>query len=175
MLQDGTEEIIQAFKEARNLANRTVRRQKRLAEKKAIEDIEIYKMNPRLFFKQCKSVKEGYKSRNCTMTDDGGNLISGTQAITDLFKKHFEKLLNNTRVVNRNDMYEHIIYDTVQPEMLEPSLDEIKMIIKSLKNNKSPGEDNINSELLKLAGPFLATQIQKLIGSIWANEQIPKD
>lgn len=100
------------------------------------------------------------------MTDDGGNLVSGTQAITDLFKKHFEKLLNNTRVVNRNDMYEHIIYDTVQPEILEPSLDEIKMIIKSLKNNKSPGKNNINSELLKLAGPSLATQIQKLIGSI---------
>lgn len=59
--------------------------------------------------------------------------------------------------------------------MLEPSLDEIKMIIKSLKNNKSPGEDNINSELLKLAGPYLATQIQKLIGSMWTNEQIPKD
>lgn len=36
MLQDGTEENIQAFKEARNLANRTVRHQKRLAEKKAI-------------------------------------------------------------------------------------------------------------------------------------------
>lgn len=70
------------------------------------------------------------------MTDDGGNLISGTQAITDLFKKHFEKFLNNTRVVNRNDMYEHIIYDTVQPEILEPSIDEIKMIIKSLKINQ---------------------------------------
>lgn len=49
------------------------------------------------------------------------------------------------------------------------------MIINSPKNNKAPGEDNINSELLKLAGPHLAIQIQKLIGSIWANEQMFKD
>jgi len=49
------------------------------------------------------------------------------------------------------------------------------MIINSLKNNKSPGEDNINAELLKLAGSHLAIQIQKLIKSIWINEQIPKD
>lgn len=60
------------------------------------------------------------------MSDVDGNLISGTQAIIDLSKKHFEKLLNNTRVVKRNDMYEKIIYETVQPEILEPSLDEIK-------------------------------------------------
>lgn len=59
--------------------------------------------------------------------------------------------------------------------MLEPNLDKIEMIINSLKNNKSPGEDNINAELLKLAGPHLAIQIQKLIKSIWINEQIPKD
>ncbi|KAE9534405.1 hypothetical protein AGLY_008495 [Aphis glycines] len=37
------------------------------------------------------------------------------------------------------------------------------MIINSLKSNKSLGEDEINSELLKLAGPRLAIQIQKLI------------
>ncbi|KAL4141519.1 hypothetical protein QTP88_004148 [Uroleucon formosanum] len=133
MLQDASEERIQAYKDARILANRIIRRQKRLAEKKAIEDIESYKTNPRLFYKQCKSIKEGYKARNCTMSDDNGNLL------------------------------------------LEPNLDEIEMIINSLKNNKSPEEDNINAELLKLAGSHLAIQIQKLIKSIWINEQIPKD
>lgn len=63
-------------------------------------------------------------------------------------------------------MYEQIIHNPVQPELLEPNLDEIKMIINFLKNNKAPGEYNNNTELLKLAGPYLATQIQKLIGNI---------
>jgi len=63
----------------------------------------------------------------------------------------------------------------VEPEFKEPDRDEIQSIINSLKNNKSPGEDNINSELLKLAGAPLVTQIQQLIRSIWNNEAIPKD
>jgi len=90
MLQDAREENTRTYKEARNLANSILRRQKRLAEKKAIEDIKNYKTNPRLFFKQCKLVKEGYKARNYAMSDDDGNLISGRQAITNLFKEHFE-------------------------------------------------------------------------------------
>jgi len=42
MLQDSSEERIQAYKEARILANRIIRSQKRLAENKAIENIESY-------------------------------------------------------------------------------------------------------------------------------------
>jgi len=63
MLQNAREEKIQTYKETRNLANSIVRCQKRLAEKKAIEDIENYKASPTLFNKQCKSVKEGYKGK----------------------------------------------------------------------------------------------------------------
>lgn len=94
MLHDETEENIQANKEARNVANCVVRRQKGLAEKKAIEDIENYKMNLTLFFKQCKLIKKEYKLQNSTMSDNDEYLISRTQAI-DLFKKHFGKLLDN--------------------------------------------------------------------------------
>lgn len=62
----------------------------RLVKNKAIEDIENYKMNARMFFKQ-------YKSQNCIMSNNDGNQIpEETQAITNLFKEHFEKLLNNT-------------------------------------------------------------------------------
>jgi len=64
----------------------------------------------------------------------------------------------------------------VEPEFKEPDRDEIQSIINSLKNNKSPGEDNINSELLKqLAGTPLVSEIQQLIRSIWNNEAIPKN
>jgi len=45
-----SEERIQTYQEARNLSNRIVRRQKRLAEKKAIENIENYKANYRMFY-----------------------------------------------------------------------------------------------------------------------------
>lgn len=47
------------------------------------------------------------------MSDYDGNLAIGTQAITNVFKKYFEKMLKNTQVVNQLGIYEQIIYDTV--------------------------------------------------------------
>lgn len=63
--------------------------------------------------------------------------------------------------MNLSDEYEQIIYDTVQPVMLEPNLEELNVIINSLKNNKSPGEDKIYSELP--SGTKTSKQILHLI------------
>lgn len=65
MLQDELEENMYTYKDVRNLANKIVRYQKRLTEKKVIENLENHKTNPRLFFKKCQSVKKRYKSRTC--------------------------------------------------------------------------------------------------------------
>lgn len=57
---------------------------KKISGKKAIDDIEKYKNNPRLFFlKQIKSIKEGSKVQNCTsiMTNDDNNPITETESI----------------------------------------------------------------------------------------------
>jgi len=62
----------------------------------------------------------------------------------------------------------------VEPEMAESSLEEIKSIVKSLKNNKAPGKNNINSELLKLAGRVLEN-LHKIISNIWKQEKLEKD
>lgn len=90
--------------------------------------------------------------RTCIVSNNDENLITGKQAITNLLKEYFEKLLNNTQTVKRIYRYEKIIHATVQAELLELNLEEINMIISSHKNNKAPEEDNINSEFLKLAG-----------------------
>lgn len=60
------------------------------------------------------------------MSDDDGNLISGTYAITDLFKKHFEKLLNNTLVMKGNDVYEQIIFEPCNWRYLSQVLTKFK-------------------------------------------------
>lgn len=71
------------YKDARNILNNTIRWQKRLAEKKAIDNIEKYKYNHRIFFKQIKSIK-GYKVQNYIMTDNEGNLLTETVYIKDI-------------------------------------------------------------------------------------------
>lgn len=54
ILQDSTAENIEEYSKARSLTNKTPREKKRLSEKKKIDVIEAYKINPRLFFKKFK-------------------------------------------------------------------------------------------------------------------------
>lgn len=71
--------------------------------------------------------------------------------------------------------YEKRIYHTAEPEIIKPTLDEVKIIINTFKNNKAPEEDNINSELIKLANKQLITEIHKLIYNVWTREKVPMD
>jgi len=61
----------------------------------------------------------------------------------------------------------------VEPEITGATLDEVKKVINFLKNHKIPGKDNKNSELTKLAGKQLTTEIHKLIYNVWTREKIP--
>jgi len=107
------------------------------------------------------------------MKDDQGNLITDTKKSVLHFMEFFKKILNS--IQDNITPYEKIIYHTAEPEVTDPTLDEVKTVINSLKNNKSPGEDNINSDLIKLAGNHLATELHKLIYNIWTIEKIPTD
>lgn len=54
----------------------------------------------------------------------------------------------------------------------EPTYKEVTEIISSLKNNKSPGSDNIVNGLIKVVGHSLWTRIYELIMKIWNTEQM---
>ena len=49
------------------------------------------------------------------------------------------------------------------------------MAIQSMRNNKSPGIDNIPAELYKKGGGLLRNKIHSLIKGIWKEEKIPTD
>jgi len=146
--------------------------------KRVIEDIEYYKKEPRLFFKKCSSIKEGFKARTNFITDINGHIISDPSEIVNKFQEYFEELLNNKNSRfgnNNNEKYKEIVYHTAEPELPAPNIEEIGIIIKSLKNNKSPGEDNINPELLKIAGKEILINIHQIIANIWNSEQIEQE
>jgi hypothetical protein len=178
MMLNPTEENISEYSKLRTLANKVIRQQKRAMEKRAIEDIEYYKKEPRLFFKKCRSIKEGFKARTNFITDMNGHIISEPSEIINKFQEYFEELLNNknSRTGNNNiEKYEEILYHTVEPELPAPNIEEIEIIIKLLKNNKSPGKDNINPELLKIAGKEILINIHHIIANIWNSEQVEQE
>lgn len=101
------------------------------------------------------------------MQDDENNLLSDPEKEVNNFKNYFEKLLNNTNDQNIHYLpYKQIKRGTIELEVKEPSLKEIKQIVNTLKNDKTPDEDKIKSELLKLGGTEILKNIQCLIPEV---------
>jgi hypothetical protein len=68
------------------------------------------------------------------------------------------------------------VHDVRQMEPLvpEPSLVEVEIAIGKLKSYKSPGTDQIPSELIKAEGEILYSEIHRLICCIWNKEELPQ-
>ncbi|CAG2201949.1 unnamed protein product [Mytilus edulis] len=73
---------------------------------------------------------------------------------------------------------EAIVIEAVQDLEINinlPDKQEIIKVIKSLKNGKSPGHDNLNAELFKVDPELAAEILQSLFTSIWEGKIIPDD
>jgi len=102
-----------------------------------------------------KAVRQNFKAQTLIIKDDNDDLHTEPTKIVEQFRLHFEELLNNNSNNGNFDKYEKLIYQTAEPELIEPGPEEIELIIKDFKNFKAPGEDEINPEQLKLAGKDL--------------------
>ncbi|KAL4100675.1 hypothetical protein QTP88_020709 [Uroleucon formosanum] len=160
MLQNSSQENINIVKEQSRQTNRILRREKRLHEKKKIEEIERNRSNTRKFFKESGSIKAGFKPQIRILSDDFGNLITEEKEVVSHFKEYFNQLLNQPVVEEGN---ETIYYHTAEPMIEKPEREEIDNIINKLKNNRAPGENNIVAELLKKGGTEIRREIMEMI------------
>ena len=55
-----------------------------------------------------------------------------------------------------------------------PTFLEVLSAVRTLKNNKSPGPDNIPAELLKQGGYLCTRTLDHYITKVWADENIPQ-
>ena len=92
--------------------------------------------------------------------------------IVERWKQHFEELLNR---LEPNEPLAEVEYLTAEEYVPEPSMEEVNQAVKSLKNNKAPGEDGINAELFKYGGEVLKTKLLHLLKLIWKQEKKPQD
>jgi hypothetical protein len=63
---------------------------------------------------------------------------------------------------------------TAEPLLPEPSLVKVEIAIGKLKSYKSPGTDQIPTELIKAGGETLYSEIHRLICSMWNKEELPQ-
>jgi len=171
-LQDPLIDATDKYKEQRKTTNKILRREKRQFEKERIEKLEINRYNTKTFFNIAGNIKVGYKPRTKILTNKSGTLITDEKQIVNEFKNFFEKLLNR---LLHNTENEEVEFHTVEPEIEEPSYEEIDWSMDGLKNNKAPGKDGIVSELLKKRGTALRRKLTELIREIWRTETIPDE
>jgi hypothetical protein len=86
------------------------------------------------------------------------------------WKNFFNQVLNVNGVHDVRQMDIH----TAESLVPEPSRVEVEIAIGKLKSYKSPGTDNIPTELIKAGGETLCSEIHKLICSVWNKEELPQ-
>ncbi|CAI9725658.1 Hypothetical predicted protein [Octopus vulgaris] len=90
---------------------------------------------------------------------DGATILKSNTEIGDRWREHFDDLLNHKATIDKS------ILDMIPKEAKDyslariPSLEEVKIAITVMKNNKATGPDGIPAEIYKLGGDFVHHQL----------------
>ncbi|GFU80410.1 transposon TX1 uncharacterized 149 kDa protein [Trichonephila clavipes] len=118
-------------------------------------------------------MRSEFKPRTITCINKRGELVSEPHEVTKVWKDYFQDLIEgrDEPIVLQNVHTEQdIIADEENPP---PSITEVTLAIKKLKNNRSTEPDSIPSELLKVDEPELVNTLHKIRVNIWETEKIP--
>ena len=163
------------FVEARAEACRINRRCKRGALNRDLCEIERNTQagRTRAQFQGIKWIRRGYQPRLGLIKNKNGEYLTNEEQIKMRWKEHFEELLN--RPEPQHPVTEEAGF--LPPDINEPTptQEEILWAIRSMKNNKAAGIDDIHAEFIKYGGRRFHQEIIKLVKQIWTNEVMPQD
>lgn len=124
-----------------------------------------------------RSVKEltGRPVQFRPIKNSSGLTLKAHDAQAEKWKEHFVSLLNcpepeTLHSFSRDDAVNELDINT-EP----PSKDEVNKVIKSFKNSKAAGLDNIHAELLKNGGEPVIRELTDLCTTVWESEEVPAD
>ncbi|XP_022181589.1 uncharacterized protein LOC111041595 [Myzus persicae] len=128
-IKDPSDINMERFKNTKKETNKVLRCEKRLAEKRKIEEIEENKNNSRRFFSKTANIKQGFKPQTRILRNELGELVTKEESVVEEFKKHFERLLNKTPPIPTHEDIP-MQYSTAEPYIKTPTKQEIYNIIK---------------------------------------------
>lgn len=177
MLQRGsTRSLTEQYRNKRREEKYIHRKKKRKFENDRLLEIELcreYK-ETKTFYKFVNNERKSFKPRTNLCRDPRGNILTSKDEILNRWSNHFSSLLNgnNTNVVNQGILMGNIngnntsssdVNNRLETDNDLPTMEEINESIKQLKNNKAPGDDGIQAELLKHTTDELRHNLCKLI------------
>jgi hypothetical protein len=97
-------------------------------------------------------------------------IISKNQNLTIKFGIHYKKLWNTTNI-------NELGLENNSPDYLHAFITsgELEKMLKLTKNCKSPGQDNINSELYKYAPEEFKLRLRQFLNNIYKENHIPNE
>ena len=124
----------------------------------------------KLFWSEIKKMNRGNTPVVSTV-----NGVTGSKNIAEMWKKHFETLLNSSKNVDKkNEVLDAVSgVNSNNCYFVRFSVDEIKDGFKNIKNGKTCGLDSIYGEHLKYAHPRLQVLLSLLFNCIVIHGHIP--
>jgi hypothetical protein len=103
------------------------------------------------------------------LSGQNGDLLADFHNILHRWKNYFSQLLNvhNISVVRQTELH------MAEPLVPGPNCLEVEIAIAKLKKYKSPGSDQIPTELIQAGGEIFLSAIHKLINAVWNKEELP--
>jgi hypothetical protein len=152
-------------------ASRYFRNKKREYLKDKINELAAKSKNKNIrdLSRRINKFKTEYQPSNNLLKDENGDLLEDYHNILNRWKNHFSQLLI---VYNVSDVRQIEVH-TAELLVSGPSRLEVEIAIAKLKKYKSPGSDQIPSELIQAGGEILLSAIHKLINSVWNKEELP--
>jgi hypothetical protein len=97
--------------------------------------------------------------------DEKSDLLADAHNILNRWK-------NYSQLLNVSDVRQIEIH-TAEPLVPDPSPFDVEIAIAKLKRYKSPGSNEILTELIQARHEILRSKIHKVINSIWNKEELP--
>ncbi|XP_049303009.1 uncharacterized protein LOC125776164 [Bactrocera dorsalis] len=141
--------------------------------RKAQEAAETYRT--RDLYQTIRQLTNATLKTSKPLKDEDGKLTTAKDKQTTIWERYYEKLLSPTssEAIQACGCQRHIPRRDIHTSY--PNETEIMTAIRALKNNKTPGPDNINPELLKADPQTTARILFPLLKDIWASEKIPDE
>jgi len=97
-----------------------------------------------------------------------------TKKKAEIWKEYFDRSLNTEepRELIKKGNKEISKFEV---EVEELTIEDVKKVIRNIKNNKEAGTDGIHPELIKYGGNELLNRMYELVRKIWEEERIPEE
>lgn len=166
------------YRTKRTMERKLFRQKKKQQEQDLIASVEHLSSEKdiRGMYMAVKAVKSGENHQPLLCKDSNGDVLADEVRCLARWTEYFQHLLNREAA---SPQYRQTRLRTSQqqpqPFVAEPSLEEVEHVVNKIKNNKSPGSDNLSGELFKYGGAALLSQLHELILMIWRGEEMPSE